>query len=265
MSAQMIFFRKSRGDLSNETVTATASQGASYAEFALNRGNLNAWITSGSVDADNTTWEVNFGEAREVQDILMLKHNFKAFTVKWWDGSAYQNFTPAISETTNVEESNYYQIALVSTSKIQVTITGTQTANSDKFMYQFIATEKLGRLNAWPVIKTPTHSRNRVKTQTLSGKYSIIENVGGFSCKLTIKSLTNLADLDLIEELYGANEGFLVWLCGGDESQFRTRRQGYRMEDIYLMKCSDEYQPEYVNGLYTGGIKIDLDLQEVID
>jgi hypothetical protein len=265
MPGQILFFRKSRGDLSNETVSATASEGALYAEYALTRGNLNAWITSGSVDANDTTWEVDFGEAKDISEILLLKHNFKEFKVEYWDGSSYQDFSPAIIETVNTLESNYYETDLVSTSKVRVTIYGTQTPNEDKYMYQFIATEKLGRLNGWPIIKAPKHSRNRIKTQTLSGKMSIVENIGGFSCKLGVSSLSDWDDLDLIETLYDANEGFLVWLCGGDENQFRTVRQGYRMEDIYLMKCSDEYQPEYVGGLYKSGIKIEIDLQEVIE
>jgi hypothetical protein len=265
MSSQIIFFQKNKADLSYENVSATASQGSAYAQYVLNRSNVSAWLTTGSVDADNTTLTIDFNEDRYVTDLLLLKHNFKSFTVKYWNGSSYVAFSPAIAPTNNTAASNHYEVTGVETSRIQITILGTQTANQDKYLYQFIATEQLGQLNAWLMIKNPTHSRNRIKNKTLSGKLNIVENVGGFSCRLTVKSLTNSSDLNLIEELYAANEGFLVWLCGGDESQFLTRRQGYRMEDIYLMKCTDEYQPEYVDGVYKNGIKIEIDLQEVID
>jgi hypothetical protein len=265
MSSQIIFFEKNKADLSYENISATASEGSEYAPYVLNRSNLSAWLTTGSVDANNTTLTIDLTEDRVITDILLLKHNFKSFTVKYWNGSTYVAFSPAIAPTTNTSASNYYEVTQVETSKIQITILGTQTPNEDKYLYQFIATEKLGQLNGWPVIQGPTHSRNRIKNKTLSGKMNIVENVGGFSCALTVAFLKDSSDLDVIETLYAANEGFLVWLSGGDESQFLTRRQGYRMEDIYLMKCVDEYRPEYVSGIYKNGIKIELSLQEVID
>src|SRR5688500_2818941 len=133
MSGQIIFFRKSKADFSYDNVSATASEGASYAEYVLNRSNLSAWLTTGSVDANNTTLTIDFSEDRVVSDILLLKHNFKAFTVKLWDGSTYQDFSPAISETTNTDSSNYYEVTSQETSRIQITITGTQTPDEDKY------------------------------------------------------------------------------------------------------------------------------------
>jgi hypothetical protein len=265
MPKQILFFRKSRADLSFEEVTVTASEGQEMAKSAFARGNLTAWLTSDSLDANQTTFTIDFSEERTVSDILLLKHNFKSFTVQWWNGLSYQDFSPPISESTNLKGSSYYSVSAVSTQLIRLTVYSTQVPDQDKFLYQFIATEKLGRLNAWPVIKAPLLSRNRLKSKSLSGKMNIIENIGSFSCSLEIPALSNSQDLDLIERLYGANESFLVWLCGGDENQFKTIRQAYRMEDIYLMKCSDEYSPEYLRGVYTSSIKIDMNLQEVID
>lgn len=265
MSGQIIFFKKSKSDYSYTYVTATASEGSAYATYVLNRNNTSSWITTGSTDASLTTLTIDFSESRTITDILLLKHNFKSFTVKYWDGSAYQAFSPAISETTNTADDNYYEVTSQATSKIQITINSTQVVDSDKYLFQFIATEKIGRLNGWPVIKKPVVSRNRKKTMMLSGKQNIFENVGGFSCNLTITSHSNAADLTVIETLYGYSEGFLVWPGGGVESQFRNILQGYRMEDIFLMKCSDEYSPEYHLGMYALGTGVNMRLEEVIN
>jgi hypothetical protein len=265
MSAQILFFQKNKADYSVASVTAIASESSDLASYVLNRSNLSAWITTGSVDANNTTLEVDFGETRRVTDIILLKHNFKSFKAEYWDGSAYQAFSPAIDETTSTETTSYFEFTAVTTLKIRITIRGTQVVNSDKYLYQFIATEKIGQLNGWPVIKKPMVSRNKKKSEMLSGKMNIFENIGKFSCTLEVKAATDGEDLTIIETLYEQFEGFLVWLCGGDESQFKTVRKGYRLEDLFLMKCSDEYEPEYLDGVYKNGIKISMSLEEVID
>jgi hypothetical protein len=264
VSYQIIFFKKSKCDFERTEVVASASEGDLYASNALNRNNTSAWLTTGSTDASLTTFEVDFQEVRDITDILLIKHNFKNFTVKYWNGSSFVAFSTPISETVNTAETTHYTRAVVSTQKLQITVNGTMVANSDKYMYQFIATEQIGQLNAWPVIKKPELSRNRIKNQMLSGKFNVVENVGDFSCSLYVKALSSDADLTIIETLYSSTEGFLVWLCGGSETQFKTVRQGYRLEDLYLMKCLNEYLPEYYKGLYNSAIGIELKLQEVI-
>ncbi len=265
MAGQILFFKKSRCDFSIESVVASASQGSAYAAFALNRNNTSAWITSGSVDADNTTFDVDLGEMKDISQILLLKHNFKAFTVKYWDGATYQAFSPSISETTNTAASNRYTVTAQSTSKLRIQITGTQVVNADKYLYQFIATELVGQLEGWPVITNPEHNRNKIASMMLSGKLNVSVNVGGFRCDLKVDNWKSSADLTIVEALYNSNEGFLVWLCGGDETQFASVRQGYRYEDLFLMRTTDNYRPEYVRGLYKSGFAIDIKLAEVIE
>jgi hypothetical protein len=263
MASQILFFQKSKCDLSLGGVSATASQGSTYANRALNRSNLNAWITSGSVDADNTTWTVDMAENRVITDILLIKHNFKSFKVEYWDGAAWQAFTSPIDETTNTATSNYYAVSSVSTSKLRITVRGTMTANQDKYLYQFIATERIGRLESWPVIKNPTWDRNRSVVKMLSGKEYVLENVGGFKCELEVKVLTSSADAVIFETIFDAADGVLFWPCGGNESQFRSARKGYRLEDIFLVKATSNYQPEWHRGIYTSGIEFSVKLSEV--
>lgn len=264
MAQPIIFFNKSACDFQQPNVIATASEGNTYASYPLQRNNNIAWITSGSVDANNTTWTVDTQDPHTITDILLVLHNFKNYTVKYWNGSSFVNFSPAINVSGNTAATTYHQVASVDTSKLQITITGTQVPDSDKVMHQFIATSRIGQLQGWPVIGKPTIDRNRINTKMLSGKMNVAENVGGFFCKLSVASWHVDADLSIVETLYQANRGFLVWLCAGDPTQFWSNRQGYRMEDIVLMKCTNELIPEFNDGIYQRGMKIDIELAEVI-
>lgn len=265
MSQQIRFFYKNKLDISNSVATLTASQGNDFVDYVRNRSNTTAWVTTGSVDADNTNIVVDFVDLINLDFILLIKHNLKAYTIQYWNGSSYVNFSTPISETTNTLATTFHQFTEVFTTKIKLTIQGTMVANADKYLFQFIASTQRGQLQAWPIIKSPKVSRNRIRSKLISGKETIKEQSGSFMCQLQVKLLRNDTDLTLIEKLYDANTGFLVWLCGGDEDQFSSKRIGYRKQDIFLMKCADEYEPEWYKGFYTTGIVLSMDLVEVVD
>lgn len=264
MPQQIRVFKKSKCDFSDTEVEATASQGSTYAPNVLNRSNLTAWVTTGSVDADNTTLTIDFNDTKRLDSIILLKHNFKSYKIEYWNGSAWTAFPTAIDTTTNTAESTFHQFTAVETTQIKVTIRGTITANQDKYLFQLIATEEMGQFNAWPIIK-PTVSRNRQRSKTLSGKEIVRPNIGAHQMQLNIAILRDSEDIALLEAIYDANEGVLIWVCGGDESQFSTAPRGYRLEDIFLMSPSAEYKPEFYKGLYQSGIVVKLDLVEVVD
>ena len=265
MGSQIIFFEKNKADYSNTSVVATASQGNEYAPYVLNRSNESAWMTTGSVDADNTTLEIDFNDLRTISDLILIKHNFKSFTIQYWDGDAWQNFSTPISENACNKSTSYYQFTPVGVLKIRITIYGTQVANSDKYLFQVITTVRLGQLEGWPVIKGARHNKNRKTSSMLSGKSMVVDNVGGFECQLAVKEWRLANDIALIELLQESSSGFLVWLCGGEENQFFSRVQGYRAEDVFLMKCKSDYSPEFAAGMYRRGLVLKIDLVEVTD
>jgi len=265
MSQQIRFFYKNKLDISNDVAVLTASQGNDFVDYVRNRSNTTAWVTTGSVDADLTQIDVDFVDLINIDFILLIKHNLKAYTIQYWNGASYVNFSTTIAETVNTETTTFHQFTEVFTTKIRLIIQGTMVVDSDKYLFQFIASTQRGQLNAWPIIKSPKVSRNKVRSKLISGKEAIKEQSGSFTCQLQVKLLRNAADLSLIEGLYDANTGFLVWLSGGDETQFSSPRIGYRKQDIYLMKCSDDYQPEWYKGFYTTGIVVGIDLVEVVD
>lgn len=265
MSQQIRFFEKSKCDFSDTAVALTASQGNTYVSRIIDRSNMTAWLTTGSVDADNTTIEVNFGDVKTIDSILLLKHNFKSYKIEYWNGSAWVAFATAIDETTFTAATSFHQFTAVDTLKVLLTIRGTQTANGEKRLYQFVATQQLGQFASWPQIKRASYSRNRVRAKMLSGKESIREQIGAFTASLSVAYLRSDADNLLIEALYASNHGFLTWLCGGSETQFSSVRIGYRLEDLFLMKCANELVNDFYQAVYLNGTTPKIDLVEVVD
>lgn len=264
MSAQQImFFKKNFADYSDSQVAVTASQSSTYAPFVQRRSNSLGWMTTGSVDSDNTTLTCDFVNLKTIDNIILIGHNFKNYTIKYWDGAAYQNFSTSINVTNSTATTSRHSFTAQATTKIQVTITGTQVANADKRLNQLIATQLIGQLTGWPQITNPTMNLNKRLNTMLSGKLNIGTNVGGFYCDLKVTNWSSGADLTIVETLYNSGNGFLVWLCGGDENQFSSVRIPYRLRDLFLMKCQNNHGPEWVQGLYKTGQKITISLAEV--
>lgn len=266
MSAQIIFFDKSLCDYGSSLnvnpngTTASASQASDLAYLVQDRSNRTAWITTGSVDADNTWFLMDLGDTRTITEILLIKHNFKNYLIQYWDGA---NYVDLVTVTNSVLTTSRHTVSSTLTSRIKITITGTQVANADKFLYQLILTTLVGQLTGWPIIDAPTHERNRQTAKMLSGKTSLSVGLGAFSCSLKVAIWKDSNDLAIVESLFDSSEGVLVWLCGGDENQFSSKRKGYRLEDIYLMRAVSDYQPQWAEGIYSNGLVIDIDLAEV--
>lgn len=270
MAQQIKFYLKNIIDIQNEAAGITVtdlvadSSGQDIVDFVRNRNNVSAWLTTGSTDAANTQLDVEFGVGRDLNRIILVKHNWKAFTIQYWDGATYQNFSTPINESANDDEVTEFAFNTVETDRIRIIITGAQVVDADKELYQLICTESMGQLQGWPVIKAPTHDTNKKTTKMLSGKVHVIESVGGFSLSLTVTQWRSIADLTLVEDLYFSEEAFIMWPCGGDEDQFFFAARGYRLEDFFVCRCTDNYVPELVKGIYQNGQKMDIQLAEAI-
>lgn len=263
MAGQVIFLRKNWADIDRAAVSSTASEANDLIPLVFNRSNTNGWATTDSVDANATTIEVQLGDTQLVHDIILAKHNFKSYVLYYYNVDTF-TWVALVTTTTNTDATTHYHSAAgFYTSAVRVVINGTFVANEDKYLYQWIVAERLGQLAGWPVLK-PTISRELRRVKMLSGKFSIIPAVGAYGCRLSVTEWKSDADLTLVETLYESNEGFLIWPCGGDEDQFSSVRKGFRMEDLFLVRCSDELTTEFARGQYGRGLKVDIDLVEVI-
>ena len=273
-SNQIRFLVKNKIDLDNPlaslsvTDTVASNDGATFLDFLRNRNNRSAWLTTDSDDSANTEIIAELTDLRDLDTIILVKHNFAAYTLQYWDGvSAWVDFSTPIAVTGNADETTFHQFDKVETSRIRLVIQGTIIPDTDKRMRQFIITENLlsGQLEGWPVIRRPRFNTQKKVTQSLSGKVSVTESIGGFSMELQVRNYGIDADLNIIEEIYTGRRGVLVWLSGGDDSKFRFRRIGYREEDIYLMRAINDYSPEWVRGVYQNGLRITLRMSESLD
>lgn len=273
MASQIKFFEKNRIDLSNMNGSITVTDaiatntGQDFVGFMRNRNNTSAWLTTGSTDAANTTLIIDFGSEVELSDIMILKHNLKAYTLKYWNGLSYVDFSTPIAETVNASENTNHEFTMVSTVRLQLIITGTIVADADKVIRQFIATNKLlsGQLDGWPQITNPRFNTNKKISKMLSGKVNVVESVGGFSMTFSVANWNIDADLSLVEEIYFGKRGVLVLLSGHDESQFSSERMGFRNEDIYFMRAINDYTPAWNNGIYVNGLKLSVKMSEAIE
>lgn len=267
----MKFFRKNKIDLSNSLPTFTVTDGSAsntgedFTDLMRNRNNNSGWGTTGSADDGSTTMTVSFGETQSFTDILLVGHNFKNYNVQYYDGTTYQNFSTPITSTDNTLSTNYHAFTEVATTAIRLKINGTQVANADKYLKQFLITEAIGTLSIEPEIK-PQWDKDRKVTKFLSGKSFVAKSVGAFNCKVKMRSAYNNSDWTLIETLFRSYEGFLVWVTGGDISALQAQsmvREGYRLEDIFHMDLANEYSPEFLESRWANGMPIDLNFVEV--
>ncbi len=262
------FFKKNILDLTNLLPTFTVADtvatdtGTAYTSLMRNRNNNSGWATTGSADAGSTTMIVSFNETRSFSDLLFVGHNWKNYNCKYFDGTQYSDFSTIINETANTVSTTYYNFNEVSTTGLQLKINGTQTANQDKYLKQFVCTEILGTFSVEPQVM-PVMNKNRKTTQFLSGKSFVSKSTGAFNCRIKMPVVSNDADLTLIESLFDTYEGFLVWLCGGNTSQFETVRQGFRLQDIFMCDLTNDYEASFNDGRWFHGMPIDLRLVEV--
>lgn len=266
MAEQIRFFRKNWADFEREYVSASATNGDDMADQVLTRSNKTGWGTSGSTDAEQPVLTIDLGDSPTIDTIILVNHNWKNYKLQYLasDGVTWTDFSPSLAHTTNTENTTIHEFTALQTSSVRAIIYGTMVADAEKYLSQFIITSALGQFNGWPAIRTPVLGRNLQEQNVISGKANILQNLGRYSASIVVQVLSDSTDLALIETLFSRVEGFLYWPCGGDEDQFSSVRQGYRLVDIYLVRCRNEFSPEWYKGLYKSGQVVRMDLVEVV-
>ena len=102
------------------TDTTATNNGQSFVDYVRNRKNSSGWVTTGSNDAANTTLVVELGDSKDLDLIALIGHNLKAYTIQYWNGSSYVDFSTAISETANTSYNNYHSFDTVRTNKFRI-------------------------------------------------------------------------------------------------------------------------------------------------
>lgn len=271
MSSQILWFEKNKLDLEYDSASITITDstaynnGQSFVHMLRDRKNYTAWMTTDSNDAATTTIVASLGDSKAITDIILIGHNLKNYTIKYRNGvGAYQNFSTTIAPTNDTDETSAFNFTEVNATDIQIIINGTQTADDDKRIRQLIITKRIGQFTGWPQIRAPKIDTTKRTSKMLSGKMRIVESLEAFSCTLDVKAWNIQEDLDIVETIYSKREGVLMWINADDPGQFGLDLKGYRQEDIYLVRPSDDYEPEFLTGVYVNPVKQSIKLVEVI-
>lgn len=270
-TGQIAFYEKNKIDLENVDIQITvtdaiaSNNGQDFVNFMRNRNNYSAFMTTDSTDLANTTLEVFLGDVKAIDSLFLVGHNLKNYHIEYKAGlGSYLDFTDPIQPTDDDNETTYYNFQSVQADTIRIIIYGTQVADADKQIKQLILTEKLGQFEGFPIVKSPTTATNKRNTKMLSGKARVVETLESFKCSLQVKHWRKEADIELVQDLYFLREGFLLWINSNKPEQFFSEVRGYRKQDIYLVRPTNEFKGEYAGGIYSNGLKQSINLAEVI-
>jgi hypothetical protein len=264
----IVIFEKNKIDVDAQNITITAtdavafSSGQEFVSLLRNRSNNSGWATTDSNDSANTTLVVGLADAPQIDTIILVGCNFKSYTIQYFNGTTYVDFVQPINVTTNNLTTVRHQFTEVSTQQIRIVIRGTFTANQDKFLRQLIITKKIGEFTSQPHIRKPRQDKNRKSRKMLSGRVNVTRSTGAFSCELRFPPTKTASDMDIALRMFESINGFLVWLCGGDTSQFPISVPGFRLEDIFLMSCTNDLDTEWNGGHFSHGQTIEIQLAE---
>ena len=291
----------------NKGASAIASTGSPSANYAIDRNNSTFWSSIGSDDATVETITITLSESSDIDRLLLVDHNFKNYTIKYFDGAGYVDFTSAykysieltqsqlghgasfgraskFSENTfgvktasethslidneNTLDVTYFEFDSVTTMSIRIEVQSTQVADEEKHISQVIATAELGTMQGFPKVKVK-HNTNNSERKALSGRSLIVKNRKATKLSLGLASYplkdNYYLDTELLQELFDSDDDFMIWLCGGrGDSYFSYPFEGFRLQDIYTMNTSGDYQPEYIENIYVNGINFNANFKEVI-
>ena len=277
-------FDKSKS-LFKDGASAIASSNSSNADNILNYNKFTSWESIGSDDLTTETIEITF-DSVAITRLFLININFKEFIVEYWSGSAWVDFTnvitidnsipvTGISETIWDKDTGYYEFDSVTTTKIRISTTKTQSVDAEKEIFNCYVSTELGTFLGYPSIpREDTNNNNSVFT-VLSGKVSILKGLPSVSFSLSFKIYPYEEDYDLITNMIDRNNSFLVWLCGGKYGtknspdsngniNFKMNRENWRLKDVYNMQSDSQLNLHwytsnngtiYVSG-FTGNIRL---------
>lgn len=246
----------------------SVSTGSNTADFILDKNEYTQWLSVGSDDLTTETIVIEFDESQDIDRIFLIGINFKAYELKYWTGAAYASFTNVVGvngasksgivETAQTLESAYYEFTEVSTTRVQIEIDTTQTADAEKELNRFIATSELGTLAGYPIVKDVSKSKNIRSSKLLDGRKFITKALEVYEIKIDFRNYppSYEDDLDLVRTLIERDNSFLIWLCGGRNASnyFNYQFAGFRLQDIKQVQISNIVKDAYNKNYYNGGI-----------
>jgi len=266
-------YEKSKIDIDNVNIVITITDGGvatdngqSIADSIRDRDNSTALVTTDSTDASNWTKVIDLIDEVPFSKIMMLLFNFFKYTLKYHDGVSFVDFNPAINELANLEENKYHSFDEVTSSQIQLVVTqcffeDASGVDLDKIIRQFIVTNEIGQFPDEPNIERLRPSRNRKTKRLVSGRVSVTKRAGAVEAVLQFKPTKNKATIRLLNNIFESDDGILWSFIGADETG-HDDIQGFRLEDLFLMAATNEFDTSYMQGYFDRGHAFKLEVIE---
>jgi hypothetical protein len=235
--------------------TSADSDNANY----LYDDNLSRQLVSvGSNDATPEVWVITVGGGKSFDRIFIGNHNIKDGLIEYWDGAAYQAFSPSVNLSSNAESNSYFEFTEVESLQIRITMNTTIVADEEKSVGQFRLFSEIGTVIDNPVSANPTFDE--------STSNFFVDDRGNRNVFYGSKYSSNLrfdnafdTDLALFRTLKDLNASFYVYPSGGiDRDEF-----GFRLEDMYLVNYVNAFSYELPSNLFDVGVIISLELRGV--
>jgi hypothetical protein len=272
MTGGISFYDKSKS-LFKDGASAVASSNTAAQNLCLGTNKYFKWISSGSNDSTTETLVITLPVSTEISRLFLIDHNLKAFTVKYGAGAGsdfagvtgLDSYSGSLISVSNfARDTAYFEFTPVTTNRLILSMTTTQTVNAEKYLNQFIVTNEIGTLEGYPKINNVSLDRNSRREEAISGRFQIQKGyeIAGFD--LSLSTYGKQDDLDILDQLHDRETPFLAWLCGGKPDQFRLKQRGFRAKDLYQMQIDRALRNSYDKNVYVMGVNQSYSFLEVI-
>jgi len=254
MGTNVKFFDVNRID-DNSTFTFT-SMNENLASYLYDNDDKTRLLSSGSDDLTDEVLEIEFSSSYDIDRLFIGNSNIKSGKVEYWNGSSWVSVWTI---TNNASSSLYKEITSVSTTKVKLTMSTTQTANDEKYLYQFRAMEEIGEVETNPSKILPMF-KDKASNHTTSSGGNVNVLFGVKYRGIYDFTDAGVNDMTLFKLLKDRATAFYVYNSGGSTSY---NQYGFRVDDMYLVNYVNDFYPKLKADLLGIGTTIQIQLYEV--
>ena len=213
----------------------------------------------GSDDLTPEVWEFEFGGSLSISAVHIGNHNLKEFSLQYWSSTAFVDFSPAVSTTTNSSFYNFISDLGVFTDRIKITMNKTMVADQEKSIGSLRIMNGLGEVSINPHKADLRYHENSRSYYTDSKENVYV--LFGVSVKIDLE-FGNLPpeDINILESCKYLGEPFYVYPCGGEQC---SNARGWRIQDIFLCNYTNEFSPKISDNQLQNGEDIKVSLESV--
>ena len=198
-------------------------------------------------------------------DFLKGEKKFYYSPASYWKHSAgIAPFNGAVTILSDKSSVGYFYFDPIRLSNIEI-IPNFRKNTKDFELTKVLLTNEIGTFAGYPEIGQLSFDDNsRIYKSKAGGSFITKQNRTLDALSLNLKNYNKVEDIELLHKLQQSQDSFYVWLCGGDESQFRFLQEGFRLEDIYHVQTNKSLKVRYKSGMYKGVIDAKISFTEVL-